>query len=159
MATKLQTSLMSAFGGGALAIAIVLIAYFEGYESKPYRDVAGVLTVCYGHTGSDIVPGREYSKAECEELLKKDLSVAQKAVDHLVTHPISDSQRAALYSFTYNVGTGAFQRSTLLKKLNSGDSIGACNELRRWTHAGGKQWKGLISRREIEREVCLSGQL
>ncbi|WP_256937108.1 glycoside hydrolase family protein, partial [Enterobacter chuandaensis] len=65
---------------------------------------------------------------------------------------------AALYSFTYNVGAGAFSRSTLLKKLNTGDVPGACIELQRWTYAGGKQWKGLITRREIEREVCEWGQ-
>ncbi|MCH5496505.1 glycoside hydrolase family protein, partial [Salmonella enterica subsp. diarizonae serovar 16:z10:e,n,x,z15] len=49
---------------------------------------------------------------------------------------------------------GAFAKSTLLKKLNAGDQAGACNELKRWTYAGGKQWKGLVTRREIEREVC-----
>ena len=60
--------------------------------------------------------------------------------------------------FTYNVGSGAFASSTLLKKLNAGDVPGACKELQRWTYAGGKQWKGLITRREIEREVCEWGQ-
>ncbi|EKN6093795.1 TPA: glycoside hydrolase family protein, partial [Yersinia enterocolitica] len=45
--------------------------------------------------------------------------------------------------------------STLLKKLNNNDLIGACNELQRWVYAGGKRWKGLVSRREIERELCL----
>lgn len=63
-------------------------------------------------------------------------------------------QRAALYSFTYNVGVSAFRSSTLLKKLNNGDRKGACDELRKWTWAGGKQWKGLQTRREIERELC-----
>ncbi|XBC27844.1 lysozyme [Leminorella grimontii] len=150
----LQAGLLS----GALTLAATMVMYFEGYESKPYRDVVGVLTVCYGHTGSDIVPGREYSKAECEELLRQDLAIVQRQVDRLVTVPLPDETRAALYSFTYNVGTGAFSRSTLLKKLNAGDGKGACNELKRWTYAGGKVWKGLVTRREIEREVCLWGQ-
>lgn len=154
MPIKFKEKIMAALGGGVVAIAIVLIAHFEGYESRPYRDVAGVLTVCYGHTGSDIVEGKEYSINECEELLKKDLAVAQKTVDRLVTYPLNDVQRAALYSFTYNVGIGAFQNSTLLKKLNAGDLDGACNQLRRWTYSGGKKWRGLEQRREIELQLC-----
>jgi lysozyme len=71
--------------------------------------------------------------------------------------PLNEYQRAALYSFTYNVGTEAFSKSTLLKKLNAGDQSGACDELRRWKLAGGKKWKGLIKRREIERSLCLAG--
>ncbi len=55
-------------------------------------------------------------------------------------------------------GAGNFQTSTLLRKINQGDQKGACDQLRRWTYAKGKQWKGLVTRREIEREVCLWGQ-
>ncbi len=53
---------------------------------------------------------------------------------------------------------GNFRTSTLLRKINQGDIKGACDQLRRWTYAGGKQWKGLMTRREIEREICLWGQ-
>ena len=68
-------------------------------------------------------------------------------------------QRAALHSFVYNVGAGNFRTSTLLRKIKpGGDIMGACDRLRRWAYAGGKQWKGLMTRREIEREVCLWGQ-
>lgn len=156
MNEMLRTKLLAG-SGGAAAIAMVLIADFEGYSATPYRDVAGILTVCYGHTGPDIVPGKVYSKAECESLLRKDSATAIKVVDESVRYRLTNGQRAALYSFTYNVGTGAFKRSTLLKKLNAGDLTGACNELRRWTYAGGKQWKGLLTRREVERELCLGG--
>jgi len=76
------------------------------------------------------------------------------AIDPLIKVRIPETTRTALYSFTYNVGAGAFGKSTLLKKLNSGDVQGACKELQRWTYAGGQQWKGLITRREIERSVC-----
>ncbi len=70
---------------------------------------------------------------------------------------IPETTRGALYSFVYNVGAGNFRTSTLLRKINQGDINGACDQLRRWTYAGGKQWKGLMTRREIEREVCLWG--
>lgn len=144
-------------GAGAVAIAAAMLGGHDGLEGRryiPYRDVAGVLTVCDGHTGKDIIPGKRYTDAECDALLDKDLKRVKAQVDPLIKVSIPESERAAFYSFAYNVGTGAFARSTLLKKLNAGDHAGACNELKRWTYAGGKQWKGLVTRREIEREVC-----
>ncbi|TFU20914.1 lysozyme, partial [Proteus mirabilis] len=58
------------------------------------------------------------------------------------------------YSFAFNVGTTTFARSTLLKKLNAGDRAGACEEIKRWVYAGGKVWRGLVSRREAESVLC-----
>ncbi|ENF9605300.1 lysozyme [Salmonella enterica] len=147
-------------GAGAVAIAAAMLGGHDGLEGRryiPYRDVAGVLTVCDGHTGKDIIPGKRYTDAECDALLDKDLKRVKAQVDPLIKVSIPESERAAFYSFAYNVGTGAFARSTLLKKLNAGDHAGACNELKRWTYAGGRQWKGLVTRREIEREVCTWG--
>ena len=72
----------------------------------------------------------------------------------MITVPVDDTTRAAIYSFVYNVGPGAFSRSSMLRKLNSGDIAGACEEMKRWTFAGGRQWQGLINRREAESEVC-----
>lgn len=143
---------------GAIGIASVMIGSgndgLEGLEHYPYKDVVGVLTVCYGHTGNDIVPGRYYSTADCDALLKADLVKVSKQVDPLLKVPTTDTQKAALYSFTYNVGIGAFSKSTMLRRLNAGDYKGACDELDRWVYAGGKKWKGLISRREVEKQVC-----
>nr|WP_306804955.1 lysozyme [Providencia sp. PROV128] len=136
-------------------MTVSMIAYFEGMVTKPYKDVVNVTTVCFGHTGADIIPTKTYTEAECLALLEKDLSKVRKGVDPLIKVDIDDNTRAAIYSFAYNVGTGAFARSTMLKKLNAGDIAGACNELKRWTYAGGKEWKGLITRREIENAVCL----
>ena len=81
-----------------------------------------------------------------------------RSVDRSVKVPVSEYQKAALISFSYNVGVKAFESSTLLKKLNAGDNAVACDEMRRWNRAGGKVWKGLINRREIERELCHWGQ-
>lgn len=156
--TALRNKIIAAMGGGAIAIAAAVIPSLEGVEHKPYQDVVGVWTVCYGHTGADIIKSKTYTEAECQALLNKDLRAVASQVDSLIKRPIPDTTRAALYSFAYNVGAGAFRQSTLLKKINAGDTVGACNELRRWTYAGGKQWKGLMNRREIEREVCLWGQ-
>lgn len=148
-------------GAGAAAIAAAMLGGHDGLEGRryePYRDVVGVITVCDGHTGKDIVPGKRYTDAECDALLNKDLAQVAARIDPLIKASIPNSERAALYSFAYNVGAGAFASSTLLKKLNAGDQAGACNELKRWTYADGKQWKGLVTRREIEHEVCTWGQ-
>nr|WP_240461595.1 lysozyme [Pectobacterium brasiliense] len=138
-----------------MAIAIVLIQWFEGVRYTPYYDVVGVLTVCYGHTGTDIVIGKTYTQAECDELLEKDMAPAASAVERYVKVPMSDFRKAALISFTYNLGAGSLTRSTMLRKLNAGDTSEACDELKRWDKAGGKVWRGLTDRRAVERELCL----
>ncbi len=152
---KIPNKIKTAAAGGLIALTVSMISYFEGVEYKPYKDVVGVTTVCFGHTGTDIISTKIYSESECLALLEKDLSKVRKGVDPLIKVDIDDNTRAAIYSFAYNVGTGAFARSTMLKKLNAGDIAGACNELKRWTYAGGKEWKGLITRRQIENAVCL----
>lgn len=155
---SLKKKLSASIAGGAMAIAAVLIPSLEGVEYKPYRDVVGVLTVCYGHTGQDIIPDKTYTEAECKAMLDKDLQPFARSVERSVKVPASEYQKAALISFSYNVGVKAFESSTLLKKLNAGDSRGACDEMKRWNKAGGKVWKGLVNRREVEREICNWGQ-
>ncbi len=150
--------------GGAIAIASVLITGpsgndgLEGVSYVPYKDIVGVWTVCHGHTGKDIMLGKTYTKAECKALLNKDLATVARQINPYIKVDIPETTRGALYSFVYNVGAGNFRTSTLLRKINQGDIKGACDQLRRWTYAGGKQWKGLMTRREIEREICLWGQ-
>ncbi|WP_226859428.1 MULTISPECIES: lysozyme [Enterobacter] len=151
---KLRNALVAASVAGSISIAGVLIQDQEGVVYKPYLDPIGIPTVCAGVTGADVKMGKTYTKVECDALLYKHMQPAIKSVDGSVKVKLNDYQKAALYSFTYNVGTGAFQYSTLLKKLNRNDIPGACDELRRWTYAGGKQWKGLINRREVERQLC-----
>jgi lysozyme len=151
---KLRKSLIAAAVAGPIAIGGVLITDQEGIKYTPYLDPIGIPTVCAGVTGPDVVMGKTYTKQECDSLLYKHMQPAIKAVDSSVKVPLNDYQKASLYSFTYNVGVGAFKSSTLLRKLNQGDIPGACDQLKRWTYAGGKQWKGLITRREVERQLC-----
>ncbi|HFT4388499.1 TPA: lysozyme [Klebsiella pneumoniae] len=163
MNPTLRNKLIGAIAGGsgAIAIASVMLGNADGLEGRryyAYQDVVGVWTVCDGHTGADIRRGHRYTDRECDNLLKADLRKVANAIDPLIKVSIPDPTRAALYSFAYNVGAGNFQTSTLLRKINQDDQKGACDQLRRWTYAKGKQWKGLVTRREIEREVCLWGQ-
>ncbi|WP_145500057.1 lysozyme [Yersinia bercovieri] len=158
ISARLKKKIGLVASGGAMAIAIVLLGGKDGLEGREYtayRDVAGVLTVCDGHMGKDIIPGKRYSDAECDALLHQDLAPIFATIDRIVNVPMSDFRKAALASFGYNVGITAMTHSTMLKKLNRGDTSGACDELRRWIKAGGKVWKGLINRREVERELCL----
>lgn len=160
MSPKLKNSVIAAVPAGAIAIAAALITGptgndgLEGVRYDPYQDVVGVWTVCWGHTGKDIILGKTYTKAECQALLDKDLNAVARQINPYINVRIPETTRGALYSFVYNVGAGSFSKSTLLRKLNAGDVESACKELQRWTYAGGQQWKGLITRREIERTVC-----
>lgn len=151
---KIPNKIKTATAGGLIALTVSMIAYFEGMENKSYKDVVNVTTVCFGHTGTDIISNKIYSESECLALLEKDLSKVRREVDPLIKVEINDNTRAAIYSFVYNVGVGAFARSTLLKKLNAGDQYGACEEMKRWVYAGGKVWRGLVSRRDAESALC-----
>lgn len=118
--------------------------------------MAGVLTVCVGHTGADIQM-RTYSHDECMALLDSDLKPVHAAIKRLVKVPLTDYQRTALATFVFNTGIGAFTSSTLLKKLNAGDFQGARDQMQRWVFAGGKKWKGLMTRREVEMAIWSVG--
>lgn len=140
--------------GSVLALSIPVIKFYEGYHPKAYIDPVGILTACYGHTG-DVVR-KTYNQTECEKLLTDDVLKALEGVNRNVLIEITKEERAAYTSFVFNVGEGAFRKSTMLKKLNSGDRIGACNELSKWVYAGGKKLNGLVKRREAERKLCLT---
>ncbi len=147
---------ISAGIGAVMAIAAGIIVPFEGTELQSYRDAVGVWTVCTGHTAT-AGPGQTRTPAECEALLEQDMLEALVAVDHIITVPLPDATRAAFVSFTFNLGAGKLQRSTLARKANAGDLEGACNELSRWVYAGGERLRGLVRRRAAEREMCLEG--
>lgn len=129
------------------------IGYWEGLETKPYRDVGGVWTVCYGETAVEM---REYTKAECEEMLKERVAEFYAAVNTRVTYDLPLSTQIAFTSFAYNVGVKAFERSTLLKLANKGDLIGACNQLERWSYVGRMWVRGLNNRRKAEHALCVA---
>lgn len=152
----LKRRLVIGGAAGALSIATAVVSYYEGYRPTAYRDPVGVATICYGHT-STATMGQTFTRQECETLLAGDLGNAFAAVDRHAETDLPETRRAALASFVYNVGEGAFAGSTLLLKLNAGDVRGACNELSRWVYASGHKLKGLVKRRATERELCLAG--
>lgn len=135
---------------------IKLIKDFETFQAKAYVCPAGVLTIGYGHTGSDVTEGTYISEAEADRLLRADLSTAEKAVNK-VKAPLNQNQFDALVSFTFNCGIGAFSRSTLKKvvEANPADPEVA-SQLKRWNKAGGRVLNGLVRRREAEAKLYFS---
>lgn len=136
-----------------------LIKKHEGLRLKAYPDPATggkPYTIGYGST-RNVRIGDKITNSEAEKRLDDDMAEAFACVDSLVTVPLTDKQRGALCSFVFNVGCGAFKKSTLLKLLNVGDYTGAAAQLPRWNKAAGNILPGLVRRRGEERALFLSG--
>lgn len=134
----------------ASEILIEKLKEFEGFRRDAYRDVTGVLTIGYGHTGSDVREGDRLTTYAAEELLLLDLREHERAVRRLkVAH--TQGQFDALVSFAFNVGIGRLNRSALLKVIrNGGSKAQITREFKRWVFAGGQRMPGLVKRREWE---------
>jgi lysozyme len=134
------------------------VAKFEGFAGKAYRDIAGNLTIGYGHM---VRPGENFSggvtQAGALKLLAQDMANAQAAVLRMVKVALNPNQLAALTDFAFNLGSGTLARSTLLSKLNSGDYAGAAAQFGRFneykTGSGYAVSAGLTARRDWERDT------
>ena len=142
-------------GLSASAVAIAAIAGYEGFVDHTYKDVAGVKTIGYGHTGKDVKDGQTITRQEAKALLVKDANKHWDAAKQYIHVPLYQHEADAYASFVFNVGVTNFRNSTLLKKLNHGDYAGACAQLKRWVYAGGKKYAGLVKRREAEYRMCM----
>lgn len=137
---------------------VQLVKHFEGVSYTPYLEPTGKRWhIGYGHLLDGPAHGVRISEDTAEKLLRKDLKKAENAVQTMVKVPLEQHQYDALVSFVYNLGSGNFSRSRLLRKLNSGDYAGAANEFPRWVRAGGKKVKGLVIRRQIEKTLFTGG--
>lgn len=132
------------------------IKSFEGLRLKSYRCSARVLTIGYGHTGSDVTENLVITEQQAEELLDQDIKRYEEAVNKFITVPLNQNQFDALVSFTYNCGINALETSTLRKRLNAGQDLCtvAKEELKRWTNDG---LAGLVRRRQAETELFCKG--
>lgn len=140
-------------------LGINLISSFEGTRLSAYDDGVGVWTIGIGTTiypnGVKVKRGDTCTTEQAKEYFKHDLNKFESAVNDSVNVPISQNQFDALVSLAYNIGIGAFDKSTLLRKLNSGDYNGAADQFLRWNKGGGKVMLGLVRRREAERALFL----
>lgn len=151
-----KAKLAAKIGAGAAAVAAAFVATHEGTILRTYRDPIGIITACTGHVDATLKMGTTYTAAQCQEMLYVDLVKHADDLD-CVQVPLTDGQKVALLSFTFNVGARKFCGSTLVQKANAGaQPLEWCAELRRWVFAGGKQLPGLVTRREAEYRLCTS---
>jgi lysozyme len=153
---------------------IQLIKSFEGCHNTPYRCPAALWTIGYGHVlypdqarlktperalyGIKDEHNRTFEYDEIDSILEKDLQRFEAGVLRLCPASAdSQSQFDAIVSFSFNVGLGNLQSSTLRMQYNRGDIEGAADEFLKWTKASGKVLKGLVRRREAERALFLTG--
>lgn len=134
---------------------IMLIKSFEGLKLVAYKCPAGIWTNGYGHTGPDVTPGQVITQAQADALLARDLERFEAGVSRLVSVQLTQNQFDALVCFSFNLGLGALQGSTLLRLLNAGDYAGAAAQFPRWNKAGGKELPGLTRRRSAEQALFM----
>jgi lysozyme len=151
---SVKARLFALVGTVAASGAIYLTTVSEGTVFKTYRDPIGIITSCRGHTGPELAMGQVFTPAQCDEQQYSDLLKASKGLDCIKT-PLTDGEKSAYLSFAFNVGTGAFCKSGLVRLKNAGQARAACNELPRWVYAGGQKLPGLVKRRALERDFCL----
>jgi len=138
-----------------------LIKEFEGFRSEAYKDSAGVWTIGYGTTGRAGVgivprPGGTITQAEAEYYLEKAIGKFSEAIAPKITAPINENEFSAFVSLAYNIGPGAFVRSSALRHFNAGNKALAADAFLLWKMAGGKVLAGLVRRREAERKLFLT---
>lgn len=148
----------------ALAVTVPFVAENEGRPPGVYIDSGGVPTGGYGHTGPDLgkvgtpVSDEQATQWLAEDLVKHGLKIARPGcVKPEVIVALNPKTLASLQDFSFNVGITAFCKSTLVKKLNAGDTAGACAQLSVWVYDNGKVVKGLVNRRAKERALCEQG--
>jgi lysozyme len=143
---------------GALTLsasALVGIAVHEGYRGEAYIPVKGDKpTLGYGTTDG-VKPGDTIEPVQALVRKLADVQRFEGALKQCVRVPLHQHEYDAWMQFTYNVGPSAFCNSTALRKLNSGDYAGACDEMLRWVYVDGRKVQGLVNRREAERQLCL----
>lgn len=140
---------------------IDLIKKWEGFRAETYRCSAGVLTIGYGTTkaagvGIDPQPGMRITEAQATEYLRKTVDKFAAQIRPAITAPINENEFAAFVSLAYNIGPGAFRKSSALRHFNQGNKAKAADAILLWNKAGGRVLKGLQNRRAEERALFLA---
>ena len=138
------------------AAGIALLKEFEGCKLDAYRDIAGVWTIGYGHTGPNVTQGLKWTQDHAEEQLADDVAErVPQVLDACIVEP-NDNQLAAMVCLAYNIGLGAFRKSTVLRLHNQSNFTGAASAFAMWNKAGGQVRAGLTRRRASEMALYLT---
>lgn len=139
---------------------LALLKQFEGVKLTAYRDVAGVWTIGYGHTAAagGIAPkaGVTITQAQADAMLVNDLGQYERAVFRALTKTPNQNQFDAMVSLCYNIGTGGFSKSSVVRHFNAGENAKAANAFLAWNKAGGKVVRGLTVRRSAEMDLFMA---
>jgi lysozyme len=130
--------------------ALHCVKSFEGVKLRAYLCPANVWTIGYGSTGPHVKPGLTISLAEAEKLLRDDLSRFEVGVHRAVNGNATPAEYGALVSLAFNIGLGAFNRSSVLRHHKAGNKPGAEASFLLWNKAGGRVLPGLTRRRNAE---------
>jgi lysozyme len=134
-----------------------LIKDFEGLRLIGYRCPAGIPTVGYGHTGPEVRVGRRITEEQANTYLINDVSRFERGVtDAIGTTPTTENEFSAMVSLAYNIGLGAFGKSSVLRHHKAGHRLRAAASFLLWVKAAGKPLPGLVRRRNAERRMFLS---
>jgi len=141
---------------------IALIKHHEGVRLKPYQDCVKLWTVGVGHLigdGKSLSPewNKVFTMEEVDGILRKDLARFEQGVSKFCPVQLTQGEFDALISFSFNLGLGVLQRSTLRQKIIRNDKKGAAEEFTKYVRAGGKIIKGLVTRRNDEKQLFLGG--
>lgn len=137
------------------ASALVGIALHEGYSDTAIIPVAGdVPTIGFGTTGG-VRPGDTITPPRALARALADVQKFEGAIKRCVVVPLHQHEYDAYVSLAYNIGSGAFCGSTLVRKLNTGDYIGACDQILVWDKFKGRPLRGLTIRRQAEYRQCM----
>lgn len=159
--TETAATVLPVSDSAFLQVALPFFETWEGLSLVPYRDLAGVLTICYGETKGVAVDDR-YTQAECQAMLAREVLVYRAGLHTFYTvetrttrlPPLRD---VAFVSLAYNIGVTAAGGSTAVRRLNAGHVAAACEALTWWNKSGDRIIRGLVRRRAEERQLCLEG--
>ena len=142
-------------------LAVDLIGKWEGKRNNAYRDVVGVVTICYGHTRTAKM-GQFKTDEQCNVMLLEEIhEYRDNLLPYFTTETRSkrlpDPRLVAYTSLAYNIGWGGAGKSTATRRLNAGNIKGGCDAIQWFNKAGGRVWRGLVRRRADEHQICMRG--
>lgn len=159
----LNHAILSACLGAVALAAAYFVAPFEGERLVAFQDGAGVWTICRGHT-KGVYQGMTATHDQCDQFFAEDMADAEKVYDANVHTEMPRNTKITSIDYIFNLGSGRFKKSTLLKKLNARDRAGACSQYERWKYQGAVDCSlpandnicgGLWNRRQQERSICM----